>query len=247
MHMHTLIYRAAAAMHSKLKPPKAPRNAWSIFLGEYIEVRPSSRRRPSASSARALKLGRRESQKHSTTTSSGEKVTAAVLSSRAAPEYRALSSSERAVYERQAADERAAYPDKLSAWMKTLTPEMIREENAIRARRRKAKLSNKRSLKLEGTPKRPLSAFMRFVLPIFLLPLDELSADRGYAPDDEQLHRGRPQRQHPPGAPALRDERGRSVKADRPGVEGTARGRARVVRPSGQGRLCGVQRRKEGV
>lgn len=52
----------------------------------------------------------------------------------------------------------------LEAWKKTLTPEMIREENKVRAQRRKLGLSRKKGLKLEGEPKRPVTGFFRCVL-----------------------------------------------------------------------------------
>ena len=94
----------------------------------------------------------------------GEKLpSAAALAKVAAPLYRDLDPSAKAELVAKSTVQRDAYPDILAAYTASLSPAQIKEENAIRSRRRKAGLSNKRNLKIPGAPKRPLTGYMTFV------------------------------------------------------------------------------------
>ena len=94
----------------------------------------------------------------------GEKLpSAAALAKEAAPLYRALDPATKAALLEKATAQRASYPDILAAYLASLSPAQIKEENAIRTRRRKAGLSNKRNIPIPGAPKRPLTGYMQFV------------------------------------------------------------------------------------
>ncbi|GAA5964466.1 hypothetical protein JCM3765_006290 [Sporobolomyces pararoseus] len=137
---------------SVLRPPKAPTNSWGIFLGDYIAAR--KRELPA-----------------------GEKIgSLADITKAAGQEYAALDSSTKAELQSRADVQRAAYPAILEEWKKSLTPEMIKEENAVRANRRKLGLSRKANLKMEGEPKRPKTAYFLF-----------LSDQREKGPDSDVL------------------------------------------------------------
>ncbi|GAA6063788.1 hypothetical protein JCM10212_001358 [Sporobolomyces blumeae] len=123
---------------SVLRPPKAPATAWSIFLADFI-------------AQRKREIG------------PGEKLASLTeLTKAAGAEYSTLDSSTKADLQQRADEQRAAYPAILDAWRKSLTPEMIKEENAVRATRRKLGLSRKANLRLEGEPKRPSTAYFMF-------------------------------------------------------------------------------------
>jgi len=81
-------------------------------------------------------------------------------------EYSQLDQSAKAELQQRAEEQRAAYPAILEEWKKTLTPEMIREENTVRATRRKLGLSRKANLKLTGEPKRPKTAYFLCVVDV---------------------------------------------------------------------------------
>ncbi|GAA5902858.1 hypothetical protein JCM8208_006495 [Rhodotorula glutinis] len=123
---------------SALHPPKAPQNAWGIFLTDFI-----------ADKKRSL--------------ADGEKLASvSLLVKDATPLYQALSSEDKAALHERSEEQRRAYPDILAAWKATLTPDMIKEENAVRTRRRKLGLSRKANLRVEGQPKKAVTAFLRF-------------------------------------------------------------------------------------
>ncbi|KAK4691838.1 hypothetical protein P7C70_g9258, partial [Phenoliferia sp. Uapishka_3] len=130
----------AAKPKSSLSPPKAPANAWVLYLADFI------------------------AEKKATKTP-GEKLPSATsFSALAAPLYRSLSHSDRAALLVRCQEAKDAFPAKYEAWKASLTPEMIKEENAIRFKRRKLGLSHKSNLRVEGEPKRPLSSYFRFAM-----------------------------------------------------------------------------------
>lgn len=93
----------------------------------------------------------------------GEKLpSVSALFKEAAPKYHELAAHERAELAAKADEQRASYPDILAAYMASLTPGQIKEENVLRTRRRKAGLSHKGNLRIPGAPKQPLTGFMRF-------------------------------------------------------------------------------------
>ncbi|BGP37164.1 hypothetical protein JCM10450v2_001070 [Rhodotorula kratochvilovae] len=121
-----------------LHPPKAPQNSWAIFLTDFV-----------AEKKRTL--------------AEGEKLaTVAVLVKEATPLYQSLSAEEKAALQARSEEQRKAYPAILDAWKKTLTPEMIHEENLVRARKRRLGLSHKANLRIEGEPKRPSTPYLHF-------------------------------------------------------------------------------------
>ncbi|KDE08617.1 hypothetical protein MVLG_01079 [Microbotryum lychnidis-dioicae p1A1 Lamole] len=124
-------------MTSRLNPPKQPMNTWSIFLTQYTAKRKAAHN-----------------------PADGKFPTVAEIARDAAPAYRALSPSDKAELLRTAEEQKAAFAQVLAEWTASLTPEMIREENAIRARRKKMGKSRKGPMKLEGQPKRPPSAYI---------------------------------------------------------------------------------------
>ena len=95
--------------------------------------------------------------------------TATALATEAAPVYRALAPTELVTLAERFAEEKAAYPAKYAEWMQSLTPQMIKDENAVRFRRRKLGLGRAKNLRFVGEPTRPLSAFFKsvFVIPPF--------------------------------------------------------------------------------
>ncbi|GAA5851048.1 hypothetical protein JCM8547_009163 [Rhodosporidiobolus lusitaniae] len=128
--------KKAASTRSRLTPPKAPQNVWSLFFNDYLTQWKSSH--PDA------------------------KVVVADLTKEAQPVYRSLPEAERAALQARYDEQRREYPAILEAWQATLTPEMIKEENLVRARRRKLGLSTRKGLKLPLEPKRPLTPFIVF-------------------------------------------------------------------------------------
>lgn len=126
---------------TKLTPPKAPQNTWSIFLQDYIEAAKAD----GSLASRGLNVSQ--------------------LTREAAPKYHELSSDERAALSRRAEQQKEAWPAIYEEWKRSLTPEMIREENLVRQRRRKLGLAHKRNLRLPDEPKRPLTAFLRSAIP----------------------------------------------------------------------------------
>ncbi|GAA5979015.1 hypothetical protein JCM10908_002774 [Rhodotorula pacifica] len=130
--------RKKSSTRTVLRPPKVPQNSWQIFFEEFI-----------AEKKRSL--------------APGEKLpTVTTLTQEAAPQYRSLDEEAKHSLQQRYQAARDAYPAILDAWQKTLTPEMIRRENTVRANRRKAGLSRKRALRLDGEPKKPITPFFRF-------------------------------------------------------------------------------------
>ncbi|BGP29297.1 hypothetical protein JCM10296v2_001035 [Rhodotorula toruloides] len=125
-------------LRSSLKPPKRVTNKWQIFVNEFIQERKAS-----------LPAG-------------SKMPTITTIVPEAKAKYAQLSSSELAALEQRVDQARADYERQLAEWQKTLTPEMIREENLVRYRRRRAGLSRKANLHVPGEPKRPITPFFRF-------------------------------------------------------------------------------------
>ncbi|CDR37206.1 RHTO0S02e12002g2_1 [Rhodotorula toruloides] len=125
-------------LRSSLKPPKRVTNKWQIFVNEFIQERKAS-----------LPAG-------------SKMPTIPTLVPEAKLKYSQLSSAELSALEQRVDQARANYERELAEWQKTLTPEMIREENLVRYRRRRAGLSRKANLHIPGEPKRPMTPFFRF-------------------------------------------------------------------------------------
>ncbi|GJN87883.1 hypothetical protein Rhopal_000838-T1 [Rhodotorula paludigena] len=133
---------------SALHPPKGPQNSWQIFLSDFIADKKAS-------------------------LAEGEKLASvSALTQVAKPAYQELSAEDKAALQERAEEQRRAYPAILDAWKKTLTPADIREENAVRTRRRKLGLSRKANLRLEGEPKKPMTPYFLFAQEIRAQGLD---------------------------------------------------------------------------
>uniref|UniRef100_A0A0K3CCX8 BY PROTMAP: gi/342320884/gb/EGU12822.1/ NADP-dependent alcohol dehydrogenase [Rhodotorula glutinis ATCC 204091] n=1 Tax=Rhodotorula toruloides TaxID=5286 RepID=A0A0K3CCX8_RHOTO len=149
-------------LRSSLKPPKRVTNKWQIFVNEFIQVRAGV---PFVSGA-STSLTRRSSshaQERKRSLPAGSKMpTITTLVPEAKAKYAQLSSSELSALDQRVDQARADYERQLAEWQKTLTPEMIREENLVRYRRRRAGLSRKANLHIPGEPKRPMTPFFRF-------------------------------------------------------------------------------------
>jgi hypothetical protein len=66
-------------------------------------------------------------------------------------------------YKRRSQAAKDARERELSAYMRTLTPEDIKRENAFRTAQRKAGRSRKANMKDPNAPKKPLSAYFMFL------------------------------------------------------------------------------------
>ncbi|BGP22091.1 high mobility group, HMG1/HMG2 domain containing protein [Rhodotorula toruloides] len=130
--------QARNKLRSNLSPPKRITNKWQIFVSSFVQER-----------RRSLPAGTKMP-------------TIPTLVPEAKAAYAQLSSSELAALDQRVEQARADYERQLAEWQKTLTPEMIREENLVRSRRRRAGLSRKANLHVPGEPKRPITPFFRF-------------------------------------------------------------------------------------
>ncbi|GAA6000768.1 hypothetical protein JCM10207_004650 [Rhodosporidiobolus poonsookiae] len=129
--------KSANRTRSKLSPPKMPQNPWMLFLDDFINEKKAS-------------------------LAPGEKISVSAMSHEAGPLYHALDSAAKEQLKARFDEQKREYPAILDAWKATLTPEMIREENVVRANRRRLGLSIKKGLKIEGEPKRPITGYLRF-------------------------------------------------------------------------------------
>ncbi|GAA5955107.1 hypothetical protein JCM21900_001613 [Sporobolomyces salmonicolor] len=123
---------------SVLRPPKFPASPWVIYFAEYV-----------AALKRNLPAGEKLPKVSSLVKEASEK-------------YHELDPSAKEELARRYQEQKAAYPAILEAWKQTLTPAMIREENTVRATRRKLGLGRKKALTLASEPKKPMSAFILF-------------------------------------------------------------------------------------
>ncbi|KAJ7646545.1 hypothetical protein FB45DRAFT_732650 [Roridomyces roridus] len=121
---------------SMLRPPKLAPSAWQLYFADWIQ-------RQRASSTRKLNV--------------------AQAAKEAAQEYASLSEEEKEPYKRRSQAAKDIRKRELNAYMRTLTPEDIRRENAFRSAQRKAGKSRKNNIKDPNAPKRPLSAYFMFL------------------------------------------------------------------------------------
>ncbi|KAI5477093.1 hypothetical protein MNV49_006892 [Pseudohyphozyma bogoriensis] len=121
------------------KPPTVVSSTWALFVKDY------------ASTARENHTG-------------DKPLTATEIAKLAGPVYRDLSSTEKADLAERVAQLKAEFPAKYDEWLASLSPEDIKEENALRRRKRKSGIKGKatKALKPSDAPKRPLSAYLLF-------------------------------------------------------------------------------------
>ncbi|KAI0920908.1 hypothetical protein AcW2_006038 [Taiwanofungus camphoratus] len=123
-------------LKSTLRPPKLAPSAWQLYFTDWIA-------RHQASSSKKLNV--------------------AQAAKEAGQEYAKLSSEEKEPYKRRSQAAKEARERELAAYMRTLTPEDIKRENAFRTAQRKAGKSRKGNIKDPNAPKKPLSAYFMFL------------------------------------------------------------------------------------
>ncbi|KAH9850797.1 hypothetical protein C2E23DRAFT_869747 [Lenzites betulinus] len=123
-------------LRSTLRPPKLAPSAWQLYFTDWI-------------------------QRHQA--SSSKKLNVAQAAKEAGQEYAKLSPEEKEPYNRRSQEGKAARERELDAYMRKLTPDDIKRENAYRTAQRKAGKSRKGNLKDPNAPKKPLSAYFMFL------------------------------------------------------------------------------------
>jgi hypothetical protein len=141
-----------APQKSMLRPPKLAPSAWQLYFTDFIQQAQAS---------------------------SSKKLNVAQAAKEAGQEYAKLSAAEKEVclysfplltllilckiYKQRSQAAKDARERELSAYMRTLTPEDIKRENAFRTAQRKAGRSRKANMKDPNAPKKPLSAYFMFL------------------------------------------------------------------------------------
>jgi len=123
-------------LKSVLKPPKLAPSAWQLYFTDWI-------------------------QRHQAT--STRKLNVAQAAKEAGQEYANLTAEEKEPYKQRSLLLKQARERENAAYMRTLTPEDIKRENAYRTAQRKAGRSRKSNLKDPNAPKKPLSAYFMFL------------------------------------------------------------------------------------
>ncbi|KAJ6539668.1 hypothetical protein B0H19DRAFT_1180064 [Mycena capillaripes] len=123
-------------LKSTLRPPKLAPSAWQLYFTDWIQ-------RQQASSSRKLNV--------------------AQAAKEAGQEYACLSEEEKEPYKRRSQAAKDVRERELQAYMRTLTPDDIKRENAFRSAQRKAGKSRKSNIKDPNAPKKPLSAYFMFL------------------------------------------------------------------------------------
>jgi len=121
---------------SMLKPPKLAPSAWQLYFTDWIQ--------------KQQRLGTR-------------KLNVAQAAKEAGQEYASLSPDEKEPYKRRSQAAKETREREHEAYMRTLTPDDIKRENAYRAAQRKAGKSRKGNIKDPNAPKKPLSAYFMFL------------------------------------------------------------------------------------
>ncbi|KAH9943239.1 uncharacterized protein BXZ73DRAFT_87617 [Epithele typhae] len=123
-------------LKSVLRPPKLAPSAWQLYFTDWI-------------------------QRHQA--SSHKKLNVAQAAKEAGQEYAKLSADQKEPYRRRSQALKDARERDLNAYMRTLTPDDIKRENAYRTAQRKAGKSRKGNIKDPNAPKKPLSAYFMFL------------------------------------------------------------------------------------
>ncbi|KAF7301951.1 hypothetical protein MIND_00761200 [Mycena indigotica] len=125
-----------APLKSLLRPPKLAPSAWQLYFTDWIQ-------RQQASSNRKLNV--------------------AQAAKEAGAEYASLSEEEKEPYKQRSQAAKEIRERELNAYLRSLTPEDIKRENAFRSAQRKAGKSRKSNIKDPNAPKKPLSAYFMFL------------------------------------------------------------------------------------
>ncbi|KAI0751014.1 hypothetical protein C8Q80DRAFT_1098612 [Daedaleopsis nitida] len=123
-------------LKSVLRPPKLAPSAWQLYFTDWIQ--------------------RHQNLSH-------KKLNVAQAAKEAGQEYARLSTEDKEPYRRRSQALKDARERELTAYMRTLTPEDIKRENAYRTAQRKAGKSRKGNIKDPNAPKKPLSAYFMFL------------------------------------------------------------------------------------
>ncbi|KAG6817875.1 hypothetical protein H0H87_001707 [Tephrocybe sp. NHM501043] len=124
------------ALKSVIRPPKLAPSAWQLYFTDWIQ----------------------KQQAYGT-----RKLNVAQAAKEAGQEYACLTNEEKEPYKRRSQAAKEARERELAAYMRTLTPDDIKRENAFRAAQRKAGKSRKSNIKDPNAPKKPLSAYFMFL------------------------------------------------------------------------------------
>ncbi|KAG1725901.1 hypothetical protein EDD22DRAFT_1018869 [Suillus occidentalis] len=122
---------------SDLSPLKLAPSAWQLYFTDWI-------------------------QRHQAT--STRKLNVAQAAKEAGQEYASLTPEEKEPYKRRSAVLKEARERENAAYMRSLTPDDIKKENAFRTAQRKAGHSRKSNIKDPNAPKKPLSAYFGMFL-----------------------------------------------------------------------------------
>ncbi|KAG5648844.1 hypothetical protein DXG03_000193 [Asterophora parasitica] len=133
-----------SVLKSVLRPPKLAPSAWQLYFTDWIQKQQASGTR---------------------------KLNVAQAAKEAGQEYACLTNEEKEPYKRRSQAAKEARERELAAYMRTLTPDDIKRENAFRAAQRKAGKSRKSNIKDPNAPKKPLSAYFMFLQRIRANPL----------------------------------------------------------------------------
>ncbi|KAF4601917.1 exp1-like protein [Pleurotus pulmonarius] len=123
-------------LKSVLRPPKLAPSAWQLYFTDWIQ-------RQQASNTRKLNV--------------------AQAAKEAGQEYASLTPEEKEPYKRKSQAMKDARERDLAAYMRTLSPDDIKRENAFRTAQRKLGKSRKSNIKDPNAPKKPLSAYFMFL------------------------------------------------------------------------------------
>lgn len=123
-------------IRSLLRPPKLAPSAWQLYFTDWIQ-------KQQVSGARKLNV--------------------AQAAKEAGQEYALLTPEQKEPYKRRSQAAKEARERELAAYMRTLTPDDIRRENAFRTRQRKEGKSRRSNMKDPNAPKKPLSAYFMFL------------------------------------------------------------------------------------
>jgi len=123
-------------LKSVLKQPKLAPSAWQLYFTDWI-------------------------QRHQATNT--RKLNVAQAAKEAGQEYANLTTEEKEPYKQRSAVLKEARERENAAYMRSLTPDDIKKENAFRTAQRKAGRSRKSNIKDPNAPKKPLSAYFMFL------------------------------------------------------------------------------------
>ena len=142
---------------SLLRPPKLAPSAWQLYFTDFIQ-------RAQANTTKKLNVAQaaKEAGQEYANLSAAEKEVRA-LSNLLPPLVRYLTVVFQQKYKRMSQAAKDSREREFASYMRTLTPDDIKRENAFRTAQRKAGKSRKANMKDPNAPKKPLSAYFMFL------------------------------------------------------------------------------------